>query len=83
MQIIEIVLAAERNADGDFVRSGKRLEIAAGLFVPSAAADDQKGLLRLRKQRMELPQATLVRRDRQRRDLARRVVSIQSRTDRL
>jgi hypothetical protein len=43
MKIIEIVLAAERDADGDFVRSGKRLEIAACLIAPSAAADDQNG----------------------------------------
>ena len=47
MQIIEIVLAAERNTDGHFMRRRKSLEIAARLIAPSAAADNQEGLLRL------------------------------------
>ena len=72
MQIVEIVLAAERNADGHFMRRRKRLEIAACLIAPSAAADDQERLLRLRKQRMELPQGAVVRRDRKRR-IGRRI----------
>ncbi len=72
MQIIEIVLAAERNADGHFMRRRKRLEIAARLFAPSAATDDHERLLRLRKQRMELPQGAVVRRDRKRR-IGRRI----------
>ena len=55
MQIVEIVLAAERNADGHFMCRRKRLEIAARLIAPSAAANDQERLLRLRKQRVELP----------------------------
>ena len=63
MQIIEIVLASERDADGDFMRRRKRLEIAACLIAPSTAADDQERLLRLRKQRMELPQGAVIRRD--------------------
>ena len=48
MQIVEIVLAAERDADRHFMRRRKRLEIAACLIAPSAAADDHERLLRLR-----------------------------------